>query len=143
MAAMSINAGINGAGGQTKPRGASAPPALGPEDGATPPPAKAPLPLGPRPLGPLQTTLASRQGAQQAGVESEGRTRPPCRSMSGVDTQAATQVATQPPMNPEVLPSVLANSPDEPPPVHVPKEVPCTGNEMMMGPPRPALEIDW
>ena len=47
---MSINAGINGAGGQTKPRG-SAPLALGPEDGATLPPAKAPLPLGPRALG--------------------------------------------------------------------------------------------
>ena len=88
MAAMSINAGINGAGGQTKPRGASAPPALGPEHRAAPPPAAPPPPLHEPPVEPRQTTLTSRRGAQQAGVESEGRARPPCKAMSGADTQA-------------------------------------------------------
>ena len=132
VAAMSFTSRINGAGGQTKPLGASAPPALGPEHGATPPPAKAPPPLGPRPLGPLQITLAGRRGAQQAGVQSEGRTGQSCRAMSGVDTQASTQVAPQPPTNPEVPPPVLANSPDDPP--AVPKEMP--GNNVMVGPPK-------
>ena len=133
MAAMSISARINGPGGRTKARGASAPALRGPEHRTAPPPAAgSPPPLEQHPLGPLQTTLASRRGAQQAGVESEGRAGPPCRAMSGADTQVCTQVAAEPPMNPESQPPVLANSSDEPPPV--PKEVP--GNNLMMGPPK-------
>ena len=128
MVAVSISEGIDEAAGRTKTRGAPASPALGPEHRAAPPPAVASPPLHETPMEPRQTTLTSRRGAQQAGVESEGRARPPCKAMSGADTQVCTQVAAEPPLNAVVPPLVLGNSSDEQPPV--PKEVPATDATM-------------